>query len=272
MEPNLQKQKVILGIEETELEAKEFVESYSKFQRWLLIVLLVLAIPVYFGAKHLTAGLYYNNFEKSAVVAHQANLVTLAVQIVESKILPVSANNYSAYALIKNQNSTLITPRLDYAFTFIDSSGASVGTFSGNDFLLAGQTKYLIAPNVTLTGTPAQLKVEVSQPVWQNRIQTPDVPIDNGVPTYADSVDPAGFAIDGALRNQSSFTLGAVVIKGIVHAKDDSVIAVISRMENTVSPQQLRAYHLFWPRFLQNSTGRVEVDVETNPFDPNNLK
>jgi|SRR5579872_1201289 len=273
IDPDLQKQKVILEIEEKELEAKEFVQSYSKFQRYALIIILILIIPIFFGAKYLTAALYFNNFKKAAAIsAHPATLVTLPVSIIESKILPVSGNGYSAYALIKNQNKNLVTPELTYTFNFYDASGAQIGSSQGTDFLLPGQQKYLIVPNIILNSIPAQLKVVIADPVWQNRIQSPSVPITNGVPTYSDQADPPGFAINSSFRNDSNYTLATVVVKGIVFDNSNSVIAVTSHIENTVSPEQTRDFHLYWPRFLQASVGKVEVDVETNPFDPSNLQ
>jgi len=272
MDPNLEKQKITLEIEEKELEAREFVESYGPFRRYLLIVVAILIIPGFFAAKYITAALYVSNYSKTAPAAHPASFVTLPASIVETKILAVAGNSYSAYALVKNQNKDLADPNLKYVFNFSDSSGKLLASVSGTDFLLPGQLKYLIVPNVTLAEAPAKVEVSLPDQTWQKRLDIPNIQIDTPLPTHADSQDPPGFAIDGTFRNQSNFTLRTVVIKGIVHDRNNQVIAVTSRVENTVSPKQLRGYHLYWPQFLESSVSRLEINVETDPFDQANLQ
>lgn len=271
MEENLQKQKIELEIEEKELEAKEFVESYSPFKRYLLITVVILIIPAFFVAKYITSALYYSGYVKTAPAAHQAAFVTLPAVIMESKIIPLAANNYSAYALVKNQNKDLVDSSQKYIFDFKNKAGNSIGSVSGTDFLLPGQLKYLIVPTVTLSAVPDHVDVSLPNQTWQKKIDIPNIVFDSPLPTHADSQDPPGFTVDGTFRNQSHLTLHAVTVKAIVHDKNGAVIAVTSRTENTVSPQQLRGYHLYWPQFLEALQGRVEINVETNPFDPANL-
>src|SRR6266481_8080637 len=126
MGANLEKEKIELEIAEKELEVKEFVQSYSKPKRYLLMTLVVLTIPVFFIAKYTVAGIYLHSFFKGQVAVHEASFVALPVQVVETELLPISGRNFSAFAVIKNPNKQLSATDLNYTFHFYSANGDEI--------------------------------------------------------------------------------------------------------------------------------------------------
>jgi hypothetical protein len=271
----LEKEKLAIGLEEAELDTKDFIASYPRLQKYFLLIIVVLIIPVYFIAKYSVGALYFNNFEKTAINVHSSVFTSLPIQIVDTKILPLGGNNYSAYVLVANPNKDLVAPDFKYVFNFFNFQGQQVSatiSTEGHEFLLAGERKYIILPNVTLTDKPYSVKLVLSNPLWQKRLSIPNVVLSASLPAHADQQSPPGFIVDGTILNQSGFTLGQVKINAIVFDSFGRIIAVTQSVANTLAPKQQRAYHLYWPMFLQSVVGKIQITPETNILDPNNLQ
>ncbi len=272
---DLQKQKIELEIQEKELEAAEFVGSFSNGKRIFLIILVLLIIPVYFLAKLATAQILLSKYEKSKIEAHPAIITSLPIDVVkdEVKILPISDTNYSAYALIQNPNRDLVATDVSYTFRFLDEDGKLVHSVSDKTFLLPGARKYLIVPNVRINKAPASVKVEFNQDVqWKRRLSIPDVILQKSIPQYGSQSDPVGFFVSGTIRNNSVYNLRSVLISGIVKDSEGEIIAVSQYKADAVESKESREYRLFWPLDIaEKVTNTPEVIVETNVLDQNNL-
>lgn len=275
MDPQLEKEKAELAIEEKEVQTKEFFLSFPSKKRYFIFALLILLIPIYFMAKYSIAAVYLHNFQKQAIIAHPAVFSSLPVQIIEAKALSISGDSYSAYAQIKNPNKDLIASELDYAFHFLDASGNEISPspVSGSTYILAGEQKYILVPTIHLTQAPASVKVDIQAPQWKRRISIPNIIIKSGIPKFGDQTSPQGFYIDNTFTNESVYTLGQVKINAIVKDKSGNVIAVTQSVANTVSPNETREYKMFWPLPIAGKVqGYPQIILETNPFDQNNLK
>lgn len=273
MEP-YQKQKIELEIQEKELDLKDFLASFSKTKRITVITLVILIIPIFFIAKYTVAQVYMSDYAKNTELpAHPSNVSALPVKIIEASNLQIAGNAYSSYALIKNQNKDLAAQELRYVFHLFNSSGKEIYTYNGKSFLLGGEQKYLILPNVRLNEAPTKITVEVMDPVWQKRLDVPNVILKTGIPEYGDQTNPEGFYVKGNVENQSPYRLGTVVIKAVLFDKNHKVVGVTEYNADTVESKELRAYKMFWPvPFESLVNGVPQVTAETNVLDPSNLK
>lgn len=270
---NFQKQKLEIEIQEKELDLQDFMQGFSKAKRYTIITLVILVIPVFFVAKYVTAQVYMSDYSKRELPAHPSQFTSFPVKIIEAANLHIAGDSYSSYALIKNQNKDLSTPELKYTFHLFNDAGKEIYTYSGKTFLLSGQQKYLILPHATIKETPTKVTVEVTDPVWQKRLDVPNVILKTGIPEYGDQTDPEGFYIRGNVENQSTFNLGTVLVKGVVFDKDHKVVAVTEYSADTVTSKELRAYKMFWPVPLSSLVGGVpQVTAETNVLDSSNLQ
>ncbi|MDB4940356.1 MAG: hypothetical protein JWO40_781 [Candidatus Doudnabacteria bacterium] len=273
MSESIEKQKLEIEVAEKELKLKDFFANFSKFNRRAFFVLIILLIPIYFVAKFAVAEVYLNGFSKNEITAHQAIVQALPVQIVETKALTMVGDNYSAYALIKNPNQDLSTKELKYKFIFLDAAGKELGSDSDKTYLLGGEQKYLILPNIHLKQQPDQVQVEITDPVWKRRFSIPNILIKAGIPQYQDQTDPIGFTLQSNISNQSNSTIGAVRISAVVFDKNNKIIGVNQRTENTLAPKEVRDYKMFWPIPLATQvSGTPRIIIETNVLDPENIK
>ena len=276
---NLEKQKLELEIAETEYRTKNFFESYPKIQKYFLVILIAMTIPIYFIAKYAVGALYFQDFQKTSIQVHSATLTSFPVAINEVKILPLTtgqgSGNYSAYALITNPNKSLVAPELDYTFRFFDFTGKEIKPSvlaTGKEFLLAGEKKYIILPNVSLSTPPYNVKLDLVNPAWKKRLDLPSVTLQADQPSFGNQQDPLGFTVDGNISNQSSFTLGTVKVNAVVYDRNGAVIAVTQSTINSLGPKARRAYHLYWPVQFGSSANSVQVLPETDILDLNNIK
>ena len=263
---DLQKQKIELEIQEKELQAKEFLSAFPIAKRYTIITMAILIIPMFFAAKYAVAALYFSNYNRTSSPAHPSNLTTLPVKILSAANLSIAGNAYSSYALIKNQNKDLSVVDLKYTFHLFNSQNQEIYTYSGDTFLLPGEQKYLILPNARINQVPTSVEVEIPDPVWQKRVNLPNVIISTGVPSYGDQQNPQGFYIKGTLQNQSAFPLKSVTVQGIIFDKNHNVIAATEYTANTVASKEQRAYQMFWPVPLsQFMAGLPQINVEGVP-------
>ncbi len=269
-----QKEKIEIEIAEKEIETKEFLQSFPKEKRYVIYILGVLLIPIFFIAKYSVSAYYLHYFKVNREIGvHEAIVTSLPVQILETNALSILGNSYSAYALIKNPNKDLVASELKYVFHFQDKEGKDLVSQEGKTFILGGEQKYILMPNVKIFQAPVSVKVEISEPVWKRRISLPSVVLKSGVPKYGDQTDPIGFYISNSLYNQSPYILGTVKVNAVVFDKSGKVIAVTQYTANTVSPQQTRDYKMFWPLpIAANISGDPRIFVETNILDDTNLK
>lgn len=270
MADNIEKEKLELEVQEAEVNAREFLLGMSPLRRNTFVVLLILIIPIFFIAKYTVYGFYISAWSKNKIIVQPSTAIQLPIKILDAKVLPISGNNYSAYALIKNQNSDLVAAQLNYTFHFIDSSGAEIRSSNGSTFLNAGEQKYVIIPRVILNTVPAKVQVDVVMPIWSKRINIPNVILNASTPNYND--DQNGFFVEGGVTNNSIYTLQTLKISALVFDANSNIIAVSEVEVNTVVPKETRNYHIAWPIPLKANTSFVKVIPETNIFDSNNLQ
>ncbi len=272
---NLQKQKIELAIQEKEVEVREFFVGLPRITYYAVLFFLILTIPVYFLSKFASNKITSNALAKTAVTAHPAVFSSLPVMILETKVLTMLGNSYAAYALVKNPND-LVTGNLKYTFSFVDAGDNEIAEVTDSTYMLGGEQKYIIIPQVTLAKQPTGVRVNIPDPVWKKRsalISLPNVIIQSGIPQYGDQTSPDGFFVKGTVQNTSPYTLGNVRINAIVFDKFHKVIGVSQYTTNTFRPKEARDYKMFWPIPLSGSVGSApQIIVETNILDLNNLK
>lgn len=271
---DLKKQKIELALEEKEVQTKEFFLSFSSRKRHIALALIILIIPIYFIAKYSLAAYFVHDYAKVQIGAHPSAITSLPIKVVEVKALTIVDGNYSAYALLKNQNKDLVASQLDYTFHFVDANNKDLTTpVSGSTYILGGEQKYVLVPNIKLAQAPTGVRVEVPTPQWKKRLSIPNIILKNGIAEFADQTSPDGFYIKNTVSNSSVYSLRTVLVNAVVFDKDHNVIAVTQYTANTMSPNETRTYKMFWPLpIAANVSGVPTIIAESNPFDPDNFK
>jgi uncharacterized protein YcfL len=268
---DLKKQQAELKIQQTEYSILQFFRTMPIWWRWLSASAIILIIPGFFISKYTTSAVYSYTLAKTEVLVHTAQVVSLPVKVENTAAVLINGTNYAAYAQVKNQNSSQASPDLNYTFHFLDTNGVELNTSSGTDTLLPGEEKYIVVPRVTLKSAPAKITVDITPGTWQNRTNIPNITFISNTPNGAD-VPEGGYAINATVLNQSMYTLGTITINGFAYNASGQLIAIMQTTVNTVSPQENRAYRLFWPVAIANSVANIKVFPETNSLDSSNVQ
>lgn len=270
---DLKKQELELEVQQTHYNIVHFFKSMPRWWAILSVIAIILIIPGFFIAKYTTSYFYYKTLSNTAALVHSAVVSTFPVKVENVAAVQISDNAYAAYAQIKNQNNGLTSPDIAYTFHFFDTNNKEIGTATGDDFLLAGEEKYIVAPRTTLPSAPSKVTVDITPSAWQARSQLPTVILTSTTPIFSNASNGnSGLTIYSSVLNQSVYTLGSVQINGFAYDSKGNVIAVTQTVVNTVLPSENRAYQLYWPTGIAPQVVSVKVFPETNILDTNNIQ
>lgn len=268
--PDLKKQQIELEIQQAEFGIVEFFRTMPRWMKIASIVALILIIPMFFASKYATSYFYLKKLNKNEILVHVSQVVTLPVKVETVQALKITGTSYAAYAEIKNQNSELSSPNVTYTFNFLDANGNQISSANGSTSLLPGEDKFIVDPRTNLPAAPASVTISVNPNTWQQRTNAPTVTLTETTPTFADD-GMGGFVIQGAVQNQSVYTIGTVVVNGFAYDSKGNVLAVTQTVYNTQAPGENRGYRLYWPDPEALQTASVKVFTDTNILDPSNI-
>jgi hypothetical protein len=273
---DLQKQKAQLFIEETKIEANQFVESFPAGFRKLLLGLILLTIPLFFISRFVTAKIYANQHQHSLVSAYPAVINPEKIEVQQVKGIQIFKNSYAAYTLVKNPNPNLVVPNLKYTFSFHDDKGQLIDQVSGKSFILGGETKYIVLPRIDLSRPVGTGKDAVRVTLnfdWKMRLDPPKAAIETAIRKAGDVTDPiSSYSIDAYMKNVGALPIQEAKVNVIVLDSEANVIAVTQRTESDLKPGSSRDFKLVWPVPIQSKVqGKPLIYSETNILDYDNL-
>ena len=275
---DLQKQKIQLFIEETKIELNNFIQSFPAGFRKLLFGLVILAIPIFFTARFVSAKIYQNQHRFDVVAAHPAATNPLQIEIVKVRSIQQVGNDYAAYALIRNPNDDLVAPFIEYTFSFYDSEGSFIRSSSSRTFILAGEEKYVVLPNIELSRAPdvdQGVRIEIPDPEWKKRLMAPETSIVLDKPTGSDisgsSAGIRGFRIQGKFTIQGIHKVRVVKLYGLAFDANSEVIAVSQTRYDNMDFGRAWDYAVDWPVQIGSRVASVAVYSETDVLDYDNF-
>jgi len=197
------------------------------------------------------------------------------LKIVEKAIIPGEAGRYDALASITNPNSRLGAANFDYTFNLLDGAGKIIVQRSGSSFLLPGETKYIMAFNLTAEPKPESLDVNISSFEWSqfSEFEEPDIAV------YAKEFNLAGggetgFALLKAkMRNQSGYDFREISALAVVRRGDGLPIAINETNFNDVRAGEEREINFNWNSSfpIDPLSARIEVVPEVDVFESDNF-
>jgi hypothetical protein len=273
---DLERAKLELKIQAKENVVLGYFKSYATWQLCCLLAFTILIIPGYIAARSIAYSTYLSKFHKTEPIAHLATAQATAqpIKLLKVQALPIIGTSYSAYALVQNPNSSLVSPSFSYTFTFRAADGSALGTVTGTSYITVSQQKYIIAPNFQSATPPASVTFTVDDPhvTWQQRLSLPPITVLADVPKFSDGDNPPQFNTTGSITNDSQFTLNEVKVEAIVFGKSGNQIAVTQTTMDTLAPNSKRAYKMSWPVPLAANVGRVLIQPEFNLLDRGNYQ
>ncbi len=196
------------------------------------------------------------------------------LKVVEKEIVPGEAGKYDALAQITNPNSQLGAARFDYSFNFLDGSGKIVAKSAGSNFILPGQTKYVLAFNLSPEAIPKSLDFEISSFEWSkfSEYQEPDIAIYSRKFNLAGGGETGFAKLQAKMRNQSGYDFRQITDKAVIRNGNGDPVAINQTGFNDVRMNEEREINFSWNSTFQIDpvSARIEIEPEVNVFESDN--
>ncbi len=269
---SLLKEKIEIGIEETELQTQKFLGSINPFFRWILILSTLAIIPAYFVAKSVSQKIWTTRYQQGALIAKPSFTDPKAPEISTVTLTSLGENLYSAVVKITNENLDLSANNVPFALNFYNSKKELLYSYTDKLFLLPNHKKYIIAPRFEVYDQIAFAELVLTQePKWQKRLSLPQIKLSASTPSVSNQFSPQAFVLDGNFVNNSVYELKQVRLNFVLFDTAGKIIGASRRDEFTVAPFERRSYKQLWPNLSAPTLSRAEVTVETNTLDTSNF-
>ncbi|HAS00027.1 MAG: hypothetical protein US57_C0017G0002 [Candidatus Moranbacteria bacterium GW2011_GWC2_37_73] len=182
-------------------------------------------------------------------------------------------NTYDVVAKIANPNNTLGASVLQYTFILKDAAENVIATKEGTTFILPADSKYV--PELGLQAengaVPTKVELVVGEIKWEKLNDTgkPQIGVYNK--NFSESATGNGGEARGVIRNENSYNLNKIFVTIILRSENGDIIGINKTEKNTVRAKEERDFVLTWPYALTASVQNIEVDTESNVFDPQNF-
>ncbi len=177
------------------------------------------------------------------------------------------SGKYDLFGEIYNPNNDFGSGSFNYKFEIKDSSGIVLNQFSGRNFILPGEKKYLVATNVLSTSVPGEITLTISEVEWEEFInyEKPQLKIINR--NYQETNSGVGFSeASGLLKNESPFDFSTIKVNMLLKNSAGKIVALNSTILNTVKTGESRDFKAIWPNKFPGEVGDMEFQTEVNVF------
>lgn len=197
------------------------------------------------------------------------------LQITEKKIVSGEAGKYDLLVKIKNPNSQLGVSKFEYSFNLVDSAGKIIVQNPGSSFILPGQTKYILAFNLSPQENPDSLDFSISSFEWSKftQFKEPDI-IVNAKNFNLSGGGETGYAnLEAKLKNQSGYDFHKISAYAVIRNGSGDPIALNQTNFNDVLSGEEREMHFNWNNsFPVNPvSAKVEIVPEVDVFENSNF-
>lgn len=262
--------------EELEYKEKEFLLSLqeqlqSSKKIWFIVLLAVLLLIL--PGKFLLEKKFTQSLLEAArpIAINEQPYIPQELQVVATQMLPVVPGTFSAYAQVLNPNAEISAREIAYVFEFKDAAGQIIQTERGQDYLLAGESKFLLEAQVEVQ-SPHQVSFRVESVKWTNR--KPEFEIRFEVLQKNAGVTPEGnFFVEGLVKNLQGFGVRLVEVPVVVFDRaNEKPLAVNFTVLSDLKAQESRYFRVIWPtKNIDISTfriGQIQITPSVNLLSP----
>lgn len=262
---------VAVGTQESAWKIKNWFNNLQRWQRVLVVTLLILLIPGYFAVRYGAELVLLRQYGQQALVAHSAFTDPDPLVVSPVSLIRNANNTITAYATVTNPNLDLGLDSVRYTVNFFNSSRQPVYSSSGVTYLLPDQQRWLVVPRVETAENVAGATIEFEQLNWQKRLTVPEVELRMTEPFTHQQDSPLATVTEGAVINNSPYNLRQVSLVLVLYDANNRVIGVTAREEFALQPFERRAYIVQWPGVSRSSVSRIGLEAYTNSLDAANL-
>jgi hypothetical protein len=160
-----------------------------------------------------------------------------------------------------------------YIFTLKNESGTVISTKEGTSFILPSDTRYLAQLELITdkNAIPKKADITISDIQWErlSGIGKPQL----GVYSKKFGAAPIGNSseAEGIIRNESGYDLKKIDAVIVIRDENGNVIGINMTQRDSIRAKEEQKFNITWPFSLEGNAQKMEVDLQTNIFDPQNF-
>lgn len=196
------------------------------------------------------------------------------IEVLWTKAMASQADLYDLAAQIKNPNQNYGSGQVPYQFELYDFNGNLIVQYPGLTFILPNQTKYLIQlKKQSIIGRPSQIKLSFGEIKWEKLedYQPPQLFVQQKEYRLLTAQELGFSQVRGILINKTNFDFDKTSLDILLFNSSRQLLAVNATEIRALSAGQERDFVATWFRRITGQVTFVEVEAETNIFDPSNF-
>lgn len=180
---------------------------------------------------------------------------------------------FDVVAKISNPNESIGAKEFKYVFTLKDGAGNVVSTRAGSTYILPGDWRYVAEIGLTVEGgaVPASAEIAISDVQWAKLQGMGKPQIGVYSKKFEKSALGSGQEAGGVIRNESGYDLKNVDISVVLRDEKGKIVGINKTQKNSVRFKEDRDFLLIWPYDIGADVQKIEVDPQSDVFDPQNL-
>lgn len=135
-----------------------------------------------------------------------------------ARIFSLASGKAFALFKVENQNTTYHAMPFSYTVNVLDLNGVNVESWTGSDFLFAGESRYILETRITPpVRSIGSVSIQMNDPVWRsvNDVVPPSLSLGD----IKTDVGSSWLRVSGTIKNGSSFSANDVRVVAILHSK-----------------------------------------------------
>ena len=197
------------------------------------------------------------------------------IDVVWAIAIPAGNNSYDLAANIRNPNPNFGHAGYKYNFVLKDASGQIIGQRNGNDFILPGETKYVIEANFQSSVAPSTVSLQIDTGVNTDWLQLTNY---QAVNLYIQDKgftvsNQAGFLAEatGVVKNGTNFGFDTVTVNIVLFDRNKKPIGVSKSVINTLTAGEGRYFSAQWFAPFAGTMDSFDMQAQTNLFSDSNF-
>jgi len=198
-----------------------------------------------------------------------------SLKVIEKAIVLGETGKYDTLVKIVNPNSLFGSANFDYSFNLLDGAGKIIAKSAGSNFILPGETKYIIAFNLSTDIKPESLDFEISSFNWKlfSEFEEPNITFYAREFSLVSGGEPGFAKLKAKMKNQSGFDFHEISAVAVIRGGNGNPIAVNETNFNDVRSNEEREANFSWgsPFAIDPVTAKIEIIPEVDVFESDNF-
>lgn len=202
----------------------------------------------------------------------QKAISTQELKIEETAFVYGGPEKFDVLAKITNPNNEYGSPAFSYEFILKGADGGELSRRSGEEFILPGETKYVIETNLETGIQPQSVEYQIKKTDWQEFIDYQKPGLNIYSKRYNLIASGVGYGeAYGLLKNESPFDFNFIKIKVVLRDGFGKPIALNTTDVRTINSGEQRDFRLLWPLSFPGDVQNVEMEAEADVFNSQNF-